>query len=109
MIDETFPQPVEMFSRWAYYISKYYQEHTALESFDGKGLKLVILNPSLLLGEGDERLSSTKVVLDFLARKIPYTPGGGLSFVDVRDAAAAFITRRKRADTRKNICWVRRI
>jgi dihydroflavonol-4-reductase len=48
------------------------------------------MNPSLLLGPGDERLSSTKVVLDFLARKIPTVPKGGLSFVDARDAAAAF-------------------
>ncbi|MBN8095835.1 hypothetical protein J0J38_23510, partial [Vibrio vulnificus] len=36
-------------------------------------------------------MSSTKVVLDFLGRKIPYCPNGGLSFVDVRDAAEAFI------------------
>ncbi len=91
IVDETYPQPVEIFSRWAYYASKYYQERAALENFDGKGLRLVILNPSLLLGPGDERLSSTKVVLDFLARKIPYTPSGGLNFVDARDAAAAFI------------------
>lgn len=91
IVDETYPQPVDIFSRWAYYASKYFQERTALESFDGDGRKLVILNPSLLLGPDDERLSSTKVVLDFLARKIPYTPSGGLNFVDVRDAAAAFI------------------
>ena len=91
MFDETFPQPVDVFSRWAYYASKYYQERTALDSFNGEGRKLVIMNPSLLLGPGDERLSSTKPVLDFLARKIPYSPGGGLNFVDARDAAAAFI------------------
>ncbi len=89
--DETFPQPVEVFSRWAYYGSKYYQERAAIENFDGEGRRLVILNPSLLLGPDDDRLSSTKPVLDFLARKIPYSPGGGLNFVDVRDAAAAFI------------------
>ncbi len=92
VIDETFPQPVEVFSRWAYYASKYYQERTALESFDGDGRRLVILNPSLLLGPDDERLSSTKPVLDFLARKIPYSPSGGLNFVDARDAASAFIS-----------------
>lgn len=92
IFDETFPQPVEVFSRWAYYASKYYQERTALESFDGDGRRLVILNPSLLLGPDDERLSSTKVVLDFLGRKIPYSPSGGLNFVDARDAAAAFIS-----------------
>lgn len=91
VVDETFPQPVEIISRWAYYASKYYQERTALENFDGKGLRLVILNPSLLLGPDDERLSSTKPVLDFLGRKIPYCPSGGLNFVDARDAAVAFI------------------
>jgi len=91
VFDETFPQPVDLLTKWAYYASKYYQERTAVENFDGDGRKLVILNPSLLLGLGDERLSSTKPVLDFLAAKIPYSPGGGLNFVDARDAATAFI------------------
>ncbi|MGD9629994.1 MAG: NAD-dependent epimerase/dehydratase family protein [Pyrinomonadaceae bacterium] len=91
IFDETFPQPVDVISQWAYYASKYYQERAALENFDGDGRKLVIMNPTLLLGPNDERLSSTKIVLDFLARKIPYTPGGGLSIVDTRDAAGAFI------------------
>ena len=91
VFDETFPQPVDLLTRWAYYASKYYQERAALENFNGEGQRLVIMNPSLLLGPADERLSSTKPVLDFLGRKIPYCPGGGLNFVDVRDAAAAFI------------------
>ncbi len=91
VVDETYPQPVEILSKWAYYASKYYQEKTALGIFKDKGERLVILNPSLLLGEGDERLSSTKVVLDFMARKLPSTPNGGLSFVDARDAATAFL------------------
>ena len=92
VFDETFPQPVDVISRWAYYTSKYYQERTALAEFDGDGRRLAILNPSLLLGPDDERLSSTKPVLDFLARKIPYSPTGGLNFVDVRDTAEAFIS-----------------
>lgn len=89
--DETYPQPVEILTKWAYYASKYYQEKTALRAFQDKGERLVILNPSLLLGEGDERLSSTKIVLDFMAQKFPYTPTGGVNFVDARDAAAAFL------------------
>jgi dihydroflavonol-4-reductase len=89
--DEDYQPPLDIISRWPYYTSKFYQERTALESFNDKGCRLVILNPSLLLGPGDDRLSSTKVILDFLSRKIPTTPSGGLSFVDVRDAAAAFI------------------
>ena len=56
-----------------------------------KGKKLVILNPSLLLGPGDERLSSTNPILDFLAEKIPFTPSGGLNFVDTRDVADVFV------------------
>lgn len=91
VVDESFPQPVQLISQWAYYASKYYQERAAIENFDGKGLRLVIMNPSLLLGPDDERLSSTKPVLDFLGRKIPYCPSGGLNFVDARDAATAFI------------------
>ena len=102
IFDETFPRPVDIFSRWAYYASKYYQERAALESFDGKGLRLVILNPSLLLGPDDERLSSTKPVLDFLARKIPYSPSGGLNFVDARDAAAAFIAALEKGRHQEN-------
>jgi len=92
IFDETFPQPVDVISQWAYYASKYYQERTALAEFDGEGRRLVIMNPSLLLGPDDERLSSTKPVLDFLAKKIPYSPSGGLNFVDARDAATAFIS-----------------
>lgn len=91
IIDETYPQPVEILTKWAYYASKYYQEKTALRAFQDKGERLVILNPSLLLGKGDERLSSTKIVLDFMAKKFPYTPQGGMSFVDAGDAARAFV------------------
>ncbi len=88
--DETAVPPLEIISRWPYYASKSYQEMAALERFSGKGLRLVIMNPSLLLGPGDERLSSTKVILDFMARKIGAVPLGGLSFVDARDVAKAF-------------------
>jgi dihydroflavonol-4-reductase len=88
--DETYTPPLDIISRWPYYASKNYQEVTGLQTFNGKGTRLVIMNPSLLLGPGDDRLSSTKVVLDFIARKINALPGGGLSFVDVRDAAKTF-------------------
>ena len=91
IVDETYPQPVKILTKWAYYASKYYQEKTARQFFNDKGARLVILNPSLLLGSGDERLSSTKPVLDFMAKKLPTVPTGGLNFVDARDAANAFL------------------
>src|SRR3989440_3906481 len=88
--DENYNPPLDIITRWPYYASKAYQEMAALERFSGEGLRLVIMNPSLLLGPGDDRLSSTKVVLDFMARKISAVPNGGLNFVDVRDTAQAF-------------------
>ena len=88
--DESYNPPLDIVARWPYYASKAYQEMAALERFNGKDLRLVIMNPSLLLGPGDDRLSSTKIVLDFMARKISAVPNGGLNFVDVRDAAQAF-------------------
>ena len=75
--DETYPPPLDIISRWAYYASKYYQERTALENFDGDGRRLVIMNPSLLLGPGDERLISTKPVSIFLAARYRTHPAAG--------------------------------
>ncbi len=87
--DETFPAPIEIIGRWSYYTSKLYQEETARREC-GSDVELVILNPSLLLGPGDRRLSSTRDVLRFLAGDIPVVPPGGVNFVDVRDVATAF-------------------
>ena len=82
--------PIDVVAGWPYYLSKIYQEKTALRIHRDTGLPVVVLNPSLLLGPGDARLSSTDVVFKFLERRIPAMPSGGLSFVDVRDAARAF-------------------
>ena len=82
--------PLAIVSRWPYYLSKIFQEKTALRFHRDTGFPVVILNPSLLLGPGDARLSSTHVVFKFLERRIPAVPSGGVSFVDVRDAARAF-------------------
>jgi dihydroflavonol-4-reductase len=79
---------------WPYYLSKIYQEQVALSQ---KAVPVVILNPSLLLGPGDDRCSSTDDVRKFLQRKIPVLPEGGLSFVDVRDVAPVFVTAMDKA------------
>jgi dihydroflavonol-4-reductase len=82
--------PIETVGRWPYYLSKIYQEKIAID-FARHGLPVVILNPSLLLGPGDERMSSTQDIFRFLMGRIPVLPRGGISFVDVRDAAQAFL------------------
>jgi len=82
--------PIETVGRWPYYLSKIYEEKVALEAAR-RGLPVVALNPSLLLGPGDSRMSSTQDVFRFLMGRIPVMPRGGISFVDVRDAAQAFV------------------
>src|SRR5438128_4618709 len=94
--DENYNPPLDIIARWPYYASKAYQEMAALERFNGKGLRLVIMNPSLLLGPGDDRLSSTKVILDFMELKISAVPNGVLSFLYVRDTAKALIAAMKK-------------
>src|SRR4030095_4387254 len=90
VLDETYNPPMDIISQWPYYASKAYQEMASLERFNGHDRRLVIMNPGWLLGPGDDRLSSTKIILDFMARKISAVPNGGLNFVDVRDTAQAF-------------------
>ena len=81
----------ELVGGWAYYTSKIYQERVAFQL--GKELKIdtVVVNPSLLLGPGDRRLSSTKDVQRFLRGQTPVVPTGGINFVDARDAAKATV------------------
>jgi nucleoside-diphosphate-sugar epimerase len=83
--------PIEVVGRWPYYLSKIYEEKLTLEFCRQHALPLVVLNPSLLMGPGDDRLSSTWTVMKFLQGDIPAMPGGGISFVDVRDLADAFV------------------
>lgn len=87
--DETAPVPIELIGRWPYYRSKWLQERALLA--DAGDIEVVIVNPSLLLGPGDERLSSTGDVLRFLSGQLSVIPPGGLNFVDVRDAAAGAV------------------
>jgi dihydroflavonol-4-reductase len=82
--------PITVVGRWPYYLSKIYEEKLALEYCRKHAIPLVVLNPSLLMGPGDDRLSSTWTVVKFLNQEIPAMPGGGISFVDARDAADAF-------------------
>lgn len=88
--DETAPAPMDHIARWPYYRSKLFGERAALDRARD-GFEVVVVNPSLLLGPGDDRESSTEDVRKFLERKIPFCPGGGIAFVDARDAAAAMI------------------
>jgi dihydroflavonol-4-reductase len=90
ILDEREGPQESIAAKWPYYASKIYQERLAFDLGAKLGLDVISLNPSLLLGPGDRRLSSTGDVLKFLRRQIPSVPKGGVNFVDARDAAIAF-------------------
>jgi nucleoside-diphosphate-sugar epimerase len=89
--DENGGYATEVVAGWPYYASKVYQEKLAFDLGARLGIEVVCVLPSLLLGPGDRRLSSTGDVRRFLRRQIPAIPPGGINFVDVRDAAAATV------------------
>jgi dihydroflavonol-4-reductase len=93
--DETGPAPVGIIGRWPYYRAKLFAERAALAR-NGRGLEVVSVNPSLLLGPGDTKGSSTSDVRLFLERSLVAVPAGGISFVDVRDVAAVMKSAMKR-------------
>lgn len=86
--DEQAPYAIDVVRSWPYYLSKVYQEKLAWAYHRDHGLPVIIANPSLLLGPGDTRLSSTGDIRRFLNGYVRTVPGGALNFVDVRDLAA---------------------
>jgi dihydroflavonol-4-reductase len=93
-IDETMneehPTPHGLIARWPYYRSKLFAEGEALRR-NTPDFAVICVNPSLLLGPGDTRNSSTEDVRLFLEKKVSAVPAGGMSFVDARDAAKAMV------------------
>jgi dihydroflavonol-4-reductase len=81
--------PIGLLQRWPYYRAKLFAERAALAMNAPPAFEVVCVCPSLLLGPGDVRGSSTEDVRLFLERKIPAVPAGGLAYVDARDAAEA--------------------
>ncbi len=77
--------------QFPYYLSKIYQEKQAFWYCQHRKLPIIVANPSLLLGPGDDRLSSTNDVRLFLKGQIKVVPSGGLNLVDVRDVASALV------------------
>ena len=74
-----------------YKISKFQAEKIALE-MHGRGLPVVIVNPSTPIGPRDIKPTPTgKIVLDFLSGKMPAYLDTGLNLIDVSDCARGHI------------------
>jgi len=79
----------------AYFISKKRGEETALE-FAARGLPLVVVRPSVVLGPGDIYRSSASIVAALARRRLPVYVQGGASYCDVRDVARGHVAALER-------------
>jgi dihydroflavonol-4-reductase len=70
-----------------YFVSKLRGERAAL-AVAARGLPLVVVRPSFVLGPGDTHGSSAATVVALARRRIPGYVEGGASFCDVRDVGA---------------------
>ncbi len=74
-----------------YYLSKYQAEQIAVE-YAGRGLPVVILNPTNPIGPRDWKPTPTgALILSVLKRKLPGYVDGGINLVDVHDVAVAHV------------------
>jgi dihydroflavonol-4-reductase len=89
--NETSGYKHEIVGAWPYYLSKIFAEKLAFAYWAQRRLPIVVVNPSLLLGPGDDRRTSTYDVSLFLRGQILAVPLGGLNFLDARDAAAGLV------------------
>ncbi len=77
--DERSGAPLKYIASFPYYRTKYFGEKEALNHIEDD-FEIVIVNPSLLLGPGDLRESSTLDVRRFLEGAVLMSPAGGLAF-----------------------------
>ena len=76
--------------------SKFLAERVA-EEWAGRGLPVVIVNPSTPIGDRDVKPTATgRVILDFLNRRTPAFVDTGLNWVDVRDVAIGHLRAAER-------------
>ena len=89
--EDDYPEERE-YRRMPYRESKIKSERVAMEFFD-QGLPVVMVNPTAPIGVRDIRPTPTgRTILDFLKGKMIAYVDAGLNFIDVEDAAQAFVS-----------------
>ena len=78
-------------SDWPYYASKIEAEQRARHLANQHDIPLSIVRPPVMIGPGDHRFRSTGHIIKMLRGRLPFLIEGGISFVDIRDVAAAMV------------------
>lgn len=90
VVDETYSFNVKP-ERFVYGHSKYLAEEIAFEFFN-KGLPVVIVNPTTVIGPRDIRKVSSGVVVEVVKHAVPpFIPPGGTNVIPICDAAQGHI------------------
>lgn len=85
-------EPISEDTKWSeskynpYYGVTKYKSELEVWRVHTEGLPVAIVNPSIILGQGDYRRSSLKMV-DLVARGLSHYPVGSVGIVDARDVA----------------------
>lgn len=77
-------------ARFPYGHSKFLAEQEARQAI-ADGQEVVILNPAVVIGPGDINQISGSLIIELARRHVPALPPGSVTFIDVRDVAAAHI------------------
>lgn len=90
--DENTPAPPEQLEN-GYFRSKVEGDKRIKAWRPPNGMRVIEVLPGWMYGPGDAAPTAAgRLVLDFMAKKIPAVPEGGTNMVDARDVAAAMIT-----------------
>jgi dihydroflavonol-4-reductase len=73
------------------YVNSVHEAEVEAVRLAAKGLPVVCVNPTVVLGPGDLHVTSTRLVRSFLLGRVPAYADGGLNVVDVRDVAAGHL------------------
>lgn len=84
--------PVSLDRMIGHYKRSKFQAERVAEAWAGRGLPVVIVNPSTPVGELDVKPTPTgQIVVDFLAGRMPAYVNTGMNLVDVRDVATGHL------------------
>ena len=81
--------------RWPYAYAKYLAE-LEVQAAVARGLDVVILNPTLVIGAGDLYRQSRSVVVQAAQRRLPVVVEGGLNVVSLMDTIAGHLAALQR-------------
>jgi dihydroflavonol-4-reductase len=76
------------FTRSDYAISKAAAQDMIFKTMSGSGTVINVVNPAFMIGPNDTRISSNRIILRALGKRILFLPPGGKNFIHVNDAAS---------------------